>query len=207
MNTTTLELDTKASLLKVSRRMFSQSGYENVSVRMICQEAGCNVSAISYHFGGKESLYRACLEAHGLSVQALTVQILRDPRSREDFEAKLRLFLDKLYSHLCENSDVIGMMVYEIRSTRPMATDIMTKYYYDIPVKMEQFLSAARDAGILNSNIHTGMVSDMMLSKAFNFIFFEVQARQLRGTCIHDQSERNRIIDQTMLIFTGGIYA
>ncbi len=53
----------------------------------------------------------------------------------------------------------------------------------------------------------TQLVSDLMLSKAFNSIFWEVQSRQMRGTCIHDMSERQKVIDQTLKIFTGGIYA
>lgn len=203
----TADLDTKSNLIKVSRRLFSQAGFDQVSVRAICAEANCNVSAISYHFGGKEALYRACLEANGLTVQALTTQILRDPSDRTDFEAKLRLFLEKFYIHLCENSDAIGMMVYEMRSSAPIATDIITKYYLDIPKKMEKFLDQAKEKSIISSVVNTAMISDLMLSKAFNSIFFDDQARQLRGKCVHDTDERCHIVDQTMLILTGGIYA
>jgi len=147
------------------------------------------------------------MEANGISAQVLTTQILREPVDRADFEAKLRLFLDKFYIHLCDNSDAIGMLVYEIRSQAPIATDIITKYYLDVPKRVEKFLELAKERGIINPEINSGMVSDLILSKAFNSIFFEGLTRQLRGSCVHDNGERAKIIDQTMLIFTGGIYA
>jgi len=206
MNTTT-ELDTKSSLIKVSRRLFSKAGFDQVSVRMICQEVGCNVSSISYHFGGKEALYRACLEANGQGVHTITMQILQNPQSREDFESKLRLFLERFYGHLCENADAVGMMVYELRAAQPLANDIIEKYYMDVPRKIEKFLNEAKAKGIIDVSIDTNLVSDLMLSKAFNAIFFEDLKRKMDGTCIHENSVRTNIVEQTMRIFTGGIYA
>jgi AcrR family transcriptional regulator len=53
--------DTRARILDTALRLFSQGGYDKVSVRDIALEAGVNVAAISYHFGGKTGLYRAAL--------------------------------------------------------------------------------------------------------------------------------------------------
>lgn len=53
--------DTRLRILDTALRLFSQGGYDKVSVRDIAVEAGVNVAAISYHFGGKSGLYRAAL--------------------------------------------------------------------------------------------------------------------------------------------------
>lgn len=53
--------DTRLRILDAALSLFSQGGYDKVSVRDIAQQAGVNVAAISYHFGGKPALYRAAM--------------------------------------------------------------------------------------------------------------------------------------------------
>lgn len=56
MNTSTRE-----RLIQASTRLFADNGYRGASVRDICNLAGANPGAVSYHFGGKRQLYRAVL--------------------------------------------------------------------------------------------------------------------------------------------------
>jgi AcrR family transcriptional regulator len=49
--------ETRERILEVAQRLFAERGLEATSVRDITSEAGCNVAAVNYHFGGKESLY------------------------------------------------------------------------------------------------------------------------------------------------------
>ncbi len=45
-------------LLDAAEQLFARAGYAGTSVREITREAGCNVAAVNYHFGGKLDLYR-----------------------------------------------------------------------------------------------------------------------------------------------------
>ena len=42
---------------KLMQKRIGEKGYAFTSVRDITNEAGCNVAAVNYHFGGKENLY------------------------------------------------------------------------------------------------------------------------------------------------------
>jgi len=56
------DITTKGKLLRVGRRIFAKRGLKRATVREICAEAGANMAAVSYHYGGKEKLYIAVLQ-------------------------------------------------------------------------------------------------------------------------------------------------
>jgi len=54
---TDISFDTRERLLDAAEKLFCQKGFEGTSIRDITAEAGCNIAAVNYHFGGKEKLY------------------------------------------------------------------------------------------------------------------------------------------------------
>lgn len=54
--------DSKNKLLKTAFELFALRGIDGVSTREIVREAGVNIHAISYYFGGKEGLYKAVID-------------------------------------------------------------------------------------------------------------------------------------------------
>jgi AcrR family transcriptional regulator len=48
--------DTEHKILDTAERLFGEQGYGATSLRQIIAEAGVNLAAIHYHFGGKEEL-------------------------------------------------------------------------------------------------------------------------------------------------------
>lgn len=51
--------ETKKRLLQAATQVFADKGLVDATTAEICQLADANAAAISYHFGGKESLYQA----------------------------------------------------------------------------------------------------------------------------------------------------
>lgn len=58
---TTTTDGTRRELLDAAAKLFAEKGRDAVGVREICKEAGANIAAIAYHFGGKDELYFATL--------------------------------------------------------------------------------------------------------------------------------------------------
>ena len=95
---------TQNSLLETAIREFGAKGIEGASTREIAAKAGTAMSSITYHFGGKEGLYRAAAKhiaegmgtlAEGLDIDTVIEE--RDPaRARKMIEQLLRRLVDKV---------------------------------------------------------------------------------------------------------------
>ena len=57
-----LEKETQRRLIEAGMLLFGLHGLEATSTRALAMEAGVNLAAIPYHFGGKKGLYLAVLE-------------------------------------------------------------------------------------------------------------------------------------------------
>lgn len=62
--------DTRAALIAAGLDLFGRRGFDAVSVRDLAGASGANIAAVSYHFGGKDGLRRACAEAIAAQIGA-----------------------------------------------------------------------------------------------------------------------------------------
>lgn len=61
---------TRDRLIEAAERLFASEGVNGVSLREIVRESGArNVTALQYHFGGRDGLLRAVLERHHRDVE------------------------------------------------------------------------------------------------------------------------------------------
>ncbi|HEY3348340.1 MAG TPA: TetR/AcrR family transcriptional regulator [Thermoanaerobaculia bacterium] len=55
--------ETRRGILKAAEESFAAAGFVGATTRQVAARAGVNVATLHYHFGNKERLYRAVLEA------------------------------------------------------------------------------------------------------------------------------------------------
>lgn len=108
---------TRAALIQSALTLFGQNGFDATSTRQLADRAGVNVAAISYHFGGKAGLRRACAKAvSGHVAQAFGAvpeeDLSQTPAAAADqIEAVLRA----LVSLLVAAPDTQGMVAFVLR--------------------------------------------------------------------------------------------
>ena len=82
------DLDTRQRLLDSAAKLFAQKGFNNVTVRDVCDGAKANVAAVNYHFRNKYGLYVAVIE---LAVQAMQELDHEARKAGEGLPAEQRL--------------------------------------------------------------------------------------------------------------------
>ncbi|WP_237476737.1 TetR/AcrR family transcriptional regulator [Lichenibacterium dinghuense] len=110
---------TRGALVAAGLEAFAEHGFEAASVRDITAKAAVNQGAITYHFGGKEGLYRAVLEAVRDKVSA---QPLLDPAGVADHPPPelLRRYFRQMLAPLAEGpEDRRHLRVFAWEQLRP----------------------------------------------------------------------------------------
>ncbi|MEL7313358.1 MAG: TetR/AcrR family transcriptional regulator [Cyanobacteria bacterium J06559_3] len=83
-NVTTIDTktDTKTQILDTTERLIAEKGFTTTTLRNIVSEAGVNLSAVSYHFGSKEELFRAVVHRIAVPVTKRQLQMLEQLRQK-----------------------------------------------------------------------------------------------------------------------------
>ena len=109
-------LDTQENIRKAAKHLFAKKGYNATSTREIVSEAGANISAIAYHFGGKEGLFLSLFDDFLKLGNAA-------PASFEDPISELKTLLSRIIGLRFEDPELVTILQQEIvvQSTRTEA--------------------------------------------------------------------------------------
>ncbi|RXZ84235.1 TetR/AcrR family transcriptional regulator [Paenibacillaceae bacterium] len=137
--TTQPEQDIKFRILLAARNLFASQGYEGTSVRQICEQAGANVSLISYHFGGKEKVFEALFDNY-LPMKAV---LAFEPGSRPPVE-ELRMIIGEIVKFTVENQEMSNIVQQEM-TLESVRTDMVKSFLHPVWSVVKQILVLGRD--------------------------------------------------------------
>ena len=96
-------------LVEVAARHFADHGVQGASQRAIQREVGVNNSTVNYHFGSKDALYRAVVDAAVTNIQMRRLRSLERIPTDLDPRDRLKLLLEAYLGALLEEaSNEIG---------------------------------------------------------------------------------------------------
>ncbi len=90
---------TRERLLEAATRLFAERGFQNVTVRDICREAGANVAAVNYHFRDKLGLYTEVWK-FALEGMTRTYESVIEAGAGKNTEEKLHAYIRTFLHHL-----------------------------------------------------------------------------------------------------------
>lgn len=72
---------TRARILKVAERLFSEHGFDGVSMRALVARSSVNLSSVNYYFGSKEALFEEVFACRARVITEKRLKMLRECRS------------------------------------------------------------------------------------------------------------------------------
>lgn len=198
--------DTKTLLLVAAKKIFAKKGYDGTSIKDLVTEAGgVNVSSISYHFGGKEGLYRACLENFGNAKLSMASKLLQSPKSLDELRFKLRLFSEEMIEGYIEDPDLTTILHRDAEMENLLTEDIFRKTFLRVFEMLFNFLKAAQKAKIINSSLNPQSMAKLFFGMLLHLTRTDLLNKKYFGVGLESVKYRQEMIDHILTIFLSGV--
>lgn len=96
--------ETRQRVLEVAERLFAEHGFENVTVRDICKEAGANVAAVNYYFRDKWGLYLEVVQKN-IEFSKQMSKLAHNPGPNKSPEERLRHYISTVLQHILREGE------------------------------------------------------------------------------------------------------
>ncbi|MBC7456913.1 MAG: TetR family transcriptional regulator [Bdellovibrionaceae bacterium] len=189
-------------LLRSAAKLFCKNGLEKTSTRDIAQESKVNISMISYHFGGKEGLYKQVLMDFAKKIEAGSSEILESfagqEMTKESFKKEMTAIIDHIIQNRIKNPEICTMLSREKIEGMPLSQEIHEQIFYPLILKFLDLMTSAQEKKFIRADINPALFFILMSEGIFGF--FEVAAcntklsEKYKGLVDEPENLRNQIV-------------
>ena len=136
--------ETKEKIFQAAKKILQKNGYEKLSIKNICEEAGVSNGSFYHHFKTKDDLLSYYIEDQ----PTMGPDLLEAPKSLEDVkDGIVRVYLN--YVAYCRELGVEFMAGYYDTKNQALNPTIRTERPYPI-VTVQAYVEQAAKDGIIN---------------------------------------------------------
>ena len=139
--------ETKAKIFRAAKHILQTQGYEQLSIKNICEEAGVSNGSFYHHFKTKDDLLSYYIEEQ----PSINPDLLDMPQNAAEAKAAIiQVYLN--YVHYCQELGVEFMSNYYTPKNQSLNPLIRTERPYPI-VTVHNYLQKAIDADIIKPDL------------------------------------------------------
>lgn len=139
--------ETKAKIFRAAKHILQKQGYEQLSIKNICEEAGVSNGSFYHHFKTKDDLLSYYIEEQ----PSINPDLLDMPQTAAEAKAAIiQVYLN--YVHYCQELGVEFMSNYYTPKNQSLNPLIRTERPYPI-VTVHNYLQKAIDADIIKPDL------------------------------------------------------
>lgn len=139
--------ETKEKIFRAAKQILQKKGYEELSIKNICEEAGVSNGSFYHHFRTKDDLLSYYIEDQ----PQIAPGVLECPQSIEDVKyGIIQVYLN--YVKYCRELGVEFMSGYYDTKNQALNASIRTERPYPI-VTVQSYVEKALEQGIVSLNV------------------------------------------------------
>lgn len=197
--------DARELLLNAAIPLFAKKGFSGTSVKDIADKAGVNVALVSYHFGGKEGLYKTCIENFGKNRLAATERILQPAQTREECRVRIEMFIEDVTDWFSSEPDLCSIVQREAEMNFAIAEDVFMKTFVKIFKVFASFIKAGQTKSYLRSDFDHEIASRFFFDGIIHVTQKNEKAEKILGYSVDSPSYRKKMKAHLSRIFFDGL--
>jgi AcrR family transcriptional regulator len=184
--------ETRAALMDSALKHFAANGFFAASVHDIARDAGVNVSLVSYHFGGKEGLFKSCLERVGSDQLHVAVRVLsKEPETIDEIKIRLEMFVDEMLLYGIKHPDMLAILDRDLNSEFHLIEDIFKKTFLNVFQLLSDFIDKAKERKLLADWIDPNLSAAPLMGAILHILKTDSIRSKIFNRSIVDEDVRN----------------
>ena len=185
---------TKKQLFEAAKRLFSSQGFDGTTVKEIADSAGVNISLVSYHFGGKEGIYRACIEEFGKLRLGAAQKLLEPASSVEELRVRLELFVEEFILLFLEDPEACKIIHNEVERHMDLVEDIFRGTFLKVFGALADYFVKAQKAGLIDSNLEPPLVAGLFFGSMVHLARMDSINEKFFGNSLKNPKYRSKFV-------------
>lgn len=196
--------ETRARLLVAAKKLFARAGLHGVSVSEIATEADVSAAMINHHFGGKEALYRACVEGFGTARLRALDRLLVAPTTPEELEVRLDVLVTQLLEMHLEDPDAVSILLRDANAAEHWGAEV-ERTVYEFTLKLSTFFALAQKHGLLRAEIDPMTPAAILYLSLSGLIQVDAHRERVTGMSLRDPKHRREIVTRLIGVVLRGV--
>lgn len=151
----------ETAILDAAVKLFSEKGYDAVSMRGVAQEAGVSKANIYHHFESKEALYRTILFASAAELSGLVSDLAESERA---FDARIFEFSSAHLGHMRGNALSSRVILREAFSgDEAHSRMLVDEVFGEIFERLVAIFRSGQQAGVLRADLDPALCATLLI--------------------------------------------
>jgi AcrR family transcriptional regulator len=196
--------ETRSRLLAAAKRLFARAGLHGVSVGEIASEAKVSAAMINHHFGGKEALYRACVEGFGAARLRALDGLLVEPKTAEELEVRLDVLVTRMLEMHLDDPDAVAILLRDANAAEHWGAEV-ERTVYEFTLKLATFFSLAQQRGLLRPGIDPLTPAAALYLSLSGLLQVDAHRSRVTGVSLRDPKHRREVVSRLINLVLHGV--
>ncbi|GIQ65530.1 hypothetical protein PACILC2_40980 [Paenibacillus cisolokensis] len=184
----------KIRILEAAKHCFAENGYNQTSVRQICEVADANLALVSYYYGSKEKLYFAVLDQWYLEASQHFSKNTNVQNPKEELEQFISTFL-----YMRKHDKQFHMLLRHELSSESPRKEFVSKLVKPYLERLRNILSAGKEKNVFHYEsleLISKFIISILVYPAYDSFLLEAQDGQ-------ESAWEDEVRQTTNFIFAG----
>jgi len=196
---------TQDKLISAATLLFAEKGFAATTIKDIADAANVNISLVSYHFQGKENLYKTCIGSVGIRNLEMTKQVLQPVANVDEFKIRLQLFIENMLLSYAQNPAVTKIVHRELDTPSPFFEDLFQSIFLKTFQTLVDYISHAQQVGVIRSDITADGIACTIIGSISHHGRSTLVTEKFLKKSLSDPEYRKEVVHILMAIIGQGV--
>lgn len=198
--------DVKNKILKCAKQEFALRGVQGSNLKDIAKCANVAGSLITYHYKGKDGLFKTCMETFAVRrLGAINRILVAEPKSRSEMQTRIELFVEEMLISFVEDPEGFQIVNQEVKSGNPIAVEVFRETFLGSFENAIQFFKMAKKNGIIDASRDPLIVASLLFSLTCETARNDQLGELFYGVTIKNEDRRKLVAEHIVSTFVNGV--